>query len=282
MKTKNLLILLIVTTISAHNLFATSPGNQLKDKEIFNNYISYMGDVSQNSIQEIIIKTAKFFLGTPYVGHTLETEPEALVVNLSELDCTTLVENVLALSRTVIEGDLTFDSFKTNLQTIRYRHGIIEDYADRLHYTTDWIYHNERKGFVENVTAKVGGVEHSVDLFIMSSNPDRYKQLSNKPLLTAKIIGHEKDASKRNNFRIPAAEIEKNSALYRDGDIVCFVTNVKGIDISHVGFIYFEGERLTFIHASSTEKKVVIDKETLQNYSLKSKNNNGIMVVRPL
>ena len=41
-------------------------------------------------------------------------------------------------------------------------------------------------------------------------------------------------------------------------------------------------DKLTFIHASSGEMKVVIEKETLMNYALKSKNGNGIMVARPL
>lgn len=39
------------------------------------------------------------FLGVPYVAATLEGhDPECLVVNLRQLDCTTLVENVAALT----------------------------------------------------------------------------------------------------------------------------------------------------------------------------------------
>ena len=42
---------------------------------------------------------ARKFLNQPYVAHTLEVgDPEQLVVNTRELDCTTLVENVLALA----------------------------------------------------------------------------------------------------------------------------------------------------------------------------------------
>ncbi|MDE5657151.1 MAG: DUF1460 domain-containing protein, partial [Muribaculaceae bacterium] len=40
------------------------------------------------------------FAGTPYVAHTLEGTPEMLTVNLDELDCTTFVETVMALSYT--------------------------------------------------------------------------------------------------------------------------------------------------------------------------------------
>ena len=42
---------------------------------------------------------ARQFLGVPYVAHTLEVnDNEQLVVNTRELDCTTLVETVTALT----------------------------------------------------------------------------------------------------------------------------------------------------------------------------------------
>lgn len=42
----------------------------------------------------------KKFIGVPYVGGTLDrAEEEKLVINTSELDCTTFVEIVTALTR---------------------------------------------------------------------------------------------------------------------------------------------------------------------------------------
>ncbi|HCT94783.1 MAG: hypothetical protein A2X19_06440 [Bacteroidetes bacterium GWE2_39_28] len=253
-----------------------------KDKEIFERYILHIGDASEISMGDLVTKSALFFLETPYVGHTLEKEPEQLIINLRELDCTTLVETVLALSKTVKEGDPTFEKFGKNLQLIRYRNGVINDYSDRLHYTTDWLYENQKKGLIWNITKESGGIEHNVNLYVMSTNHEKYKQLKGKPGLTEKIRIIEQEATGRKNFRIPASEIEKNRASFQNGDMVCFVTKMGGIDISHVAFIYFQGNKLTFIHASSAEMKVVIEKETLMNYSLKSKNGNGIMVARPL
>ena len=252
------------------------------DKQIFEKYILYIGDASEMTMGDLVTKTALFFLDKPYVGHTLEKEPEQLIINLRELDCTTLVETVLALSKTMKEGDPTFEKFGKNLQLIRYRNGVITDYSDRLHYTTDWLYENQKKGIVRNITQESGGIEHKVNLFVMSTNHEKYKQLKGKPELTEKIRKIEQEATSRKNFRIPAADIEKNRDSFKNGDMVCFVTKMGGIDVSHVAFIYFQGDKLTFIHASSGEMKVVIEKETLMNYSLKSKNGNGIMVARPL
>ena len=46
---------------------------------------------------------ARLFIGRPYVAHTLEVaDPERLVVNTRQLDCTTLVENVTALTLCVL------------------------------------------------------------------------------------------------------------------------------------------------------------------------------------
>lgn len=279
MKQLAILIFFVFFTLNAKSQDFSSQNRA--DREIFEKYIQHMGDASSMELGEIITKSALFFLGTPYVAHTLEKEPEQLVVNLRELDCTTLVESVLALSRTVKEGDPTFEKFINNLQFVRYRDGKIEDYSSRLHYTTDWIYENQKKGLISNITQEAGGVDHKVNLYIMSTNHEKYKQLKGKPELTEKIRKTETEASQRKNYRIAAGEIEKNKKSFKNGDIVCFVTNMAGIDISHVGFIYFQGDKLTFIHASSTEKRVVIDKESLMNYALRSKNGNGIMVARP-
>lgn len=274
---------LISILILALNTFAQNPAHKKGDnKQIFDNYIQYMGNVSKMDMTDIVTKSALFFLETPYVGHTLEKEPEQLVVNLGELDCTTFVETVLALSRTVRDKEATYEKFLEQLKYIRYRDGVITDYSSRLHYTTDWIYENEQKGIVKNVTREAGGVPHKVTLYIMSTNHDKYKQLKGKPGLTEKIRNIEAEASKRDNYRIPANEIEKNSKSYRNGDIVGFVTKTPGIDISHVGFIFHDKGKLTFIHASSVQKKVVVEQESFMNYAVKSKNGNGIMVARPL
>jgi len=275
-------ILLFVTFLSLNAMSQERIYSNEKDKEIYQKYIKEVGIGKYQSFNDLIVATAKFFLETPYVGHTLEIVPEGLVVNLRELDCTTFVETVLALSETVRNGSQDFEKFMANLKKIRYREGVINDYADRLHYTTDWIFENERKGLVKNITKDVSGKDLDVNLYIMSSTPERYKQLKDNPVLTAKIKEIEKRATARKNWYIPNTEIEKNGSKLNSGDIVAFVTTIKGIDISHVAFIYKENGRLTFIHASSAEKRVVIEKHTLEEYALKSKTNIGIMVARPL
>ena len=37
------------------------------------------------------------------------------------------------------KGNTTFDDYKAELEKIRYRDGVIDGYASRLHYFCDWI-----------------------------------------------------------------------------------------------------------------------------------------------
>lgn len=251
-----------------------------EDRAIFDRYVSEMQTNKSLSAGELMVATARFFLGTPYVAATLENEPEALTVNLRGLDCMTLVENVVALTRTIQGDSPTFDRFCKNLRTLRYRNGEIRDYTDRLHYTTDWIFENERKGIVQDVTSDIGGISLPVALSFMSTHPDSYKQLKGNPERIARIAAKEKEINGRSHYYIPESEINKQATGINDGDIVCFVTTIKGLDISHVGIICRVGEKLTFIHASTTQKKVIVNEASLQDYVEDIKRNSGIMVVR--
>ena len=251
------------------------------DWVVFDRYVSEMKANKSLPTGELMVKTARFFLGTPYVAATLEMEPERLVVNLREMDCMTLVENVVALTRTIQSENPSFETFCKNLQALRYRNGEIHDYTDRLHYTTDWIFENQRKGIVEDVTSAAGGISLPVNVSFMSTHPDSYKPLKENPELTARIAAKEKEINARPYYYIPETEINRNATGIKDGDIVCFVTTIKGLDISHVGVVCRVGDKLTFIHASTTQKKVIVNDAPLQEYVESIKRNSGIMIVRP-
>ena len=66
----------------------------------------------------------KKFIGVPYVGGTLDrAEEEKLVINTSELDCTTFVEIVTALTRCMSgNGKRDFSDFCRQLQQIGRAH----------------------------------------------------------------------------------------------------------------------------------------------------------------
>lgn len=264
----------------AGTFISCAQGTQ-SDKGIFESYLNSVQTVDKLCSDILMDETAKFFLGVPYVGKTLEYEPERLIVNLREMDCMTFVENVLALAEASASGTPSWQIYLEKLQQIRYRDGKIEDYTSRLHYTSDWIYENEKKGLIADITKEIGGVPLAMDVSFVSTHPESYMQLQSHPEYIAVMAKKEKEINSRQYYYIPKEEIDKREAQIRTGDIVCFVTSIKGLDISHVGIVHKEGDKMTFIHASSGKKRVIINEESLQDYVLGIKKSKGVMVLRP-
>ena len=127
---------------------------------------------------------AEKFLGKPYVAHTLEiNDGEQLVVNTRQLDCTTLVENVVALTCALKRGDGLYKDYLFYINKIRYRKGRNSGYVSRLHYFTEWIDDNTEKGIVrerQKPNPPFSAVQ-TVRLGYMSSHPNSYKALRNNP-----------------------------------------------------------------------------------------------------
>ena len=278
-------IIICFVLLCTGNVFA-----QEKDRQIVNAFFDFLATSPEDSItpyytpNELMIKAALFLLDTPYVGATLElNKEEELVINLRELDCMTLVENCLALSRAAQYPSPDFDYFVRELKNIRYRGGIIQAYTSRLHYTTDWIADNVDKGVIEDITYALGGKRFQPNVNFMSSNPDLYPSLKGNQQNIERMRAIENAINQRTtHYYIPQHEIKEKQSLIKTGDIVCFTTSIPGLDIAHLGIAYWNKNQLTFVHASSKHKKVLINPESLADYCAMIKTNTGIMVLRPL
>lgn len=252
------------------------------DSLIYEDYIKTFSKDEKKSFGELIINTAKFFLNKPYVASTLEvSENEKLVVNLRELDCTTFVENCIALSGIIKFERQSFSDYCALLTYIRYRDGEIDGYTSRLHYTSDWAYENKEKEILKNISGDIRGQMVLKNINFMSTHPQSYKHLKDNKNNLAKIKKIENNINNRKAYIvIPTSAIPANSKDIQNGDIVAFATSIEGLDYSHVGIAYWKNKRLYFIHASSKMKKVVIEQKTLVDYCKDSKNCTGISIFR--
>jgi hypothetical protein len=263
----------------------TDPENwifQPEDKVIFEKVVSSLSTRLDAPIGELVVETGKFFLETPYVAHTLETGEEQMVINLRELDCTTFAENCLALSRTMQSENHTFEHFVHELQYIRYRNGVMSGYPSRLHYFCDWIYNNQQKNVVRDVSEEIAHTPLSKPINFMSTHPEEYMQLEKDPLLVEILAQQEEQITARNMYYIPEEKIAEVEDLLQDGDIAGITTVIEGIAIMHVVILVRVDNRIHLLHASSSAGKVVISEGTLEDYLLGSNSANGIMVARPL
>ncbi|MEE4286723.1 MAG: N-acetylmuramoyl-L-alanine amidase-like domain-containing protein [Mariniphaga sp.] len=254
-----------------------------EDKEIVEQILELFADEKSSPTSVLMVKLGTYFEGTPYVAHTLEQgEEEQLVVNLRGLDCTTLVENGLALAKTIQSDEHTFEQFTKELKNVRYRSGKIEGYPSRLHYTTDWIFDNQQKKLVRNLSKEIGTTPYPKEINFMSTHPDSYRQLKDSSKLLTIIVQKESDINSRQHFYIPEEKLAEVEDQLMDGDIVGITTSIEGLDISHMGILVRKAGRIHLLHASSAAEKVVLSEETLEEYLLSSKSATGIMVARPL
>ena len=72
----------------------------------------------------------------------------------------------------------------------------------------------------------------------------------------------------------------RESMDIEDGDIVALVTNIDGLDVSHIGFAFWQDGKLHLLHASSGEGKVIRDHTTLFSYQMGKSRQTGIRVIR--
>jgi len=254
-----------------------------EDKEILTQIFELFAEETSSPPSLLMVKLGTWFMETPYVAHTLEKgDEEQLVVNLRGLDCTTLVENCLALAKTIQSGEHTFDQFTKELKNVRYRSGKIDGYPSRLHYTTDWIFDNQQKKLVRNLSKEIGATPYPKEINFMSTHPDSYRQLKDSSHLVEIIAQKENDINSRQHFFIPEEKLAEVEDQLMDGDIVGITTSVDGLDISHMGILIRKAGRIHLLHASSSAEKVVLSDETLEEYLLSSRSATGIMVARPL
>lgn len=252
------------------------------DSLIFENYAKTIKADLHQPINILLVKTALFFQGRPYVASTLEVNSgEKLVVNLREFDCTTFVESCIALALTMKSDNKSFANFKMQLQRLRYRDGEIKNYSSRLHYLSDWIYDNSKKGLLTNLTPRIGGKRIDKGIRFMSEHAGLYPAMRDNQPMIKEISAIEQNINERRDyFLLPKEDIQTISGTLKSGDIVAFGTRLEGLDFSHVGIIYINQGIATFIHASSLARQVVVQTGTLMSYCKKSNNCNGIAVFR--
>ena len=231
---------------------------------------------------------ARLFMDRPYVAHTLEVnDEEQLVVNTRQLDCTTLVENVTALTLCVYRHLYTWRDFRNALVEMRYRHGVLNGYTSRLHYFTDWIDDNTAMALVTEIqdpTPPFTAMQ-TIDVHYMSRHPQAYKALKQHPDMVTAIKAQEDSLSGRQDRYIPKSEVGNTKAMrsaVHDGDIIAITCSKPGLDIAHLGFAVWREDGLHLLNASQLHKRVVEEPMTLGQYLSKHPSHTGIRIVRIL
>lgn len=237
------------------------------------------------------VRVGELAAGTPYEAFTLEeyiragdspmrTEP--LTLHLTKFDCVTLVEACLAIARIArSDREPTWAAYAAEMERMRYRGGERAGYASRLHYFSDWLADNERRGLVRQLGEELGGINDERPLRFMSRNPDAYPALAHEEVL-AEIQAMERSLDARPRYLVPTARIPEVEEQLESGDILAFATAIEGIDVTHAAFAYDDDGVMRILHAPLSGGVVEITSTTVQEYVQAIRQSTGILVARPL
>lgn len=237
---------------------------------------------------DAMARLAERFVGADYVPATLEVPgPERLVINLRAFDCVTLVENVIALAWFVRrDGGLLADApaarrrYEGYLTALRYRDGVLDGYPSRLHYFSEWLTDNARRGHLEVVSDAFGTRLDDEPVTFMTAHPGSYRQLADPAVLAA--IGEVEARLNRGPGRrmVPQDGIAAAAPQIRDGDVIAATSTLPGLDIAHTGIAVWHQGKLHLLHAPLVGRSVERSERPLAERIRGIRTQDGIMVGR--
>jgi len=268
-------------------------GTVFKGQDQFNRLVAKAktGKWKALPIGERTAAVGQALIGTRYKHFTLEIDNriESPSVNFQGMDCWTFFEIALSFARMLNEpeSNWTPERLLHYIETDRYRGGeCTGDYLSRLHYLEDWLYDNNRRGLVEDLTRDLGGrsVPHSARE--MSAGWRHYRYLAANRSLLGPLARMEANVSSRPLYEIPKDRVAGIESKLRSGDVIGIISRDRGglRSTAHVGLALRTSDGvLHFMHASSPSNygRVVVDSQ-LSKYLYRYRSDSGILVARPL
>jgi hypothetical protein len=183
------------------------------------------------------------------------------------------VEQALALARSQ-----TKIGFEQALQQLRYG-GQSTDYCHRQHYFTRWAQTAIDQGAIRDLNPALPGVtSRQRRLNFMSRHPDSYQPMQQRR--NRDCIGKlERDLLVSQSF-VPLKALPAALAKLRNGDIFALVTDIDGLDVTHVGLVERNGNQVNGLHAAPGHG--VIRSPDLVRYGGSINNVIGMSFFRPL
>ncbi|PYJ79352.1 MAG: DUF1460 domain-containing protein [Verrucomicrobia bacterium] len=230
-------------------------------------------------------------VGTRYKHFTLEIDNriESPSVNFQGMDCWTFFEIALSFARMLNEpeSNWTPERLLHYIELDRYRGGQCSgEYLSRLHYLEDWLYDNDRRGLVEDLTRTLGGVSVPHSAGEMSVGWRHYRYLAANRSLLGSLARMEANVSSRPLYEIPKNRVAGIESKLHSGDIIGIISRDRNglYSTAHVGLAFRTNDGvLHFMHASSPGNygHVIVDAQP-SKYLYRYRSDSGILVARPL
>ena len=244
-------------------------------------YLGGSGQLAEQAVRShhadvgtTMVQLTRRWLGAPYRAFSLDQSPqERLQVDLQGFDCFLLVEQALALARSH-----TKQSFERELQQLRYG-GRATNYCHRQHYFSRWAQTAMAQGAITDLNpALPGATQRLRRLNFMSRHPGSYQPMQQQHNRDC-IDALERDLQVQQRY-IPLQALPQVLPKLRNGDIFALVTDVDGLDVTHVGLVERNGNQVNGLHAAPGHG--VIRSPDLVRYGRSVNNVIGMSFFRPL
>jgi hypothetical protein len=264
-----------------------------KGQDQFNRLVSKAkaGNWKALPIGERTAIVGQALVGTRYKHFTLEIDNriESPSVNFQGMDCWTFFEIALSFARMLNEpeSNWTPERLLHYIELDRYRSGECSgEYLSRLHYLEDWLYDNDRRGLVEDLTRSLGGANVPHSAREMSVGWRHYRYLAANRSLLGPLARMETNVSSRPLYQIPKNRVAGIESKLRSGDVIGIISRDRNglYSTAHVGLaLRTKDGVLHFMHASSpgNSGRVIVDAQ-LSKYLYRYRSDSGILVARPL
>jgi hypothetical protein len=272
---RTVLAALICLSVSAE----VRPADEI-DPRLRNWFASAGAPKEGESFGAYLARVAALQHGVAYEKGTVPPAPgpEALRLSVDRFECVSFIESSLAVARCGFARTPTSSCFAREILASRYRGGINSGYASRLHYFVDWIYDNEARGRLRNLTTELGGRPVGMDFFYIS----RHLPGAELTELRRAVGATEESLSARTHSVLARDRADALLSRLEDGDLIAFVRERPGMLVHHAGFAYRVGGTIRLLHASSYHGRVVITPDDVRSYLLRRPERSGVIVARPL
>ena len=190
---------------------------------------------------------------------TQPLEEEHLIVSLSHVDCTTVIEDVLSLALCYRDGRTTLADLKDYYRRMHYQDGVVS-FATRNHYFT-WIMQSAiKEGFVERISPDEPAFPFTGLMDLQPSYMTQNKHLFSPQMDDEKnynaIALRQQQGVRFTYIPRELLDMPQDSALgvIHDGDILAVVCNqhswARGVEVKHLLIAKWIDGRLHFYHAS--------------------------------
>ncbi len=219
-------------------------------------------------------EVAKSWEGLPYGSGGAGLRAHEILLNLSQMDCMTAVENLLALHLNRKSPHPSPETFASYLAQVRYITIPPCRWEDRLHYLLHSFLVWEERGWGSWLRL---GQPDPRPIHYLSRHPQKYRGFTD----WAYIRKIEARLSAYPRYYIPTSQLAQWLPLLQDGDFIAFVSTEEGLDVSHVGVFFWEGTKATFAHASLKARAWVTGEDLCAYLDKRREKVRGIAVFRP-